>query len=174
MNVRTTCQRGAITVRRFDELVTAARLMREKHVSLLVVLDGEGPTEASRPIGVVSDRDIVLRAVARGADPCTLKVDNVMNYQPVVIEKSDTIEHALLTMERIGARHVPVVGKKGEIFGVLSIDDVLKVLARDMQRIARSIRRKQDIESVLHPCGTSGHHEPHRMPPLGPAPSDMA
>lgn len=94
MNVGDICQRNVATVRPFDELLTAARLMREKHVGYLVVVEPATAEQAWRPIGVLTDRDLVIEVLAREADPRKLRAEDVMTRDPVVIQMSDAISLA--------------------------------------------------------------------------------
>src|SRR6516225_10815203 len=120
MNVSNICSRNAITVRRSDELVKAAQLMREKHIGFLVVVEPDVADGLQRPVGVLTDRDIVITVVAREADPRTLRVGDIMTQQPVTVSASDSIERALREMRRIGVRRLPTVGQRGELVGIVS------------------------------------------------------
>jgi CBS domain-containing protein len=151
MNVGQVCQRNVVTVRPLDELTTAAQLMREKHVGYLVVVDPTEGDSAMRPVGVLTDRDIVVATVARGVDPRALRVDDVMTRAPVVAVALESIEAALLKMHKTGVRRVPVVSSQGELYGVLSIDDALTSISIELQNIAGAINRSQLIEGVTRP-----------------------
>jgi len=102
-------------------------------------------------VGVLTDRDIVVTVVARETDPRSLRVGDVMTRQPVVAAEDDSITTALQEMRRIGVRRLPVVGRRGQLVGVLSLDDVLDGLAAELQNVAGSIRREQQVESALRP-----------------------
>jgi predicted transcriptional regulator len=151
MNVSDICRRNVITVRRFDELIKAAQLMREKHVGYLVVVEPNLENELERTVGVLTDRDLVISVLAREADPRNLRVEDVMTRQPVTIGEAESIEKGLLEMRRVGVRRLPVAGKRGELVGILSLDDVLDVLAGELQNVAGSIRKEQRVEGVLRP-----------------------
>jgi CBS domain-containing protein len=151
MNIGQLCIRNPITVRCSDELIKAAQLMREKHVGYLVVVDPEVADQSLRPVGVVTDRDIVVSVVAGETDPRALRVGDVMTQQPVTIGAAEPVERALREMRRIGVRRLPVVGQRGELIGVLSLDDVLEVLAGELQNLAGSIRNERVIEGSLRP-----------------------
>jgi CBS domain-containing protein len=151
MNIGNICHRNPVTVRRFDELGKAAQLMREKHVGYLVVVEPDEADGSQRPVGVLTDRDIVITVVAREADPRTLRVGDIMTQQPVTVSASDSIERALREMRRIGVRRLPTVGQRGELVGIVSLDDMLDVLAGELQNIAGSIRNEQVIEGTLRP-----------------------
>ena len=151
MNIGNICHRNPVTVRRFDELGKAAQLMREKHVGYLVVVEPDEADGSQRPVGVLTDRDIVITVVARETDPRSLRVGDMMTQQPVTVSASESIERALREMRRIGVRRLPTVGQRGELVGIVSLDDMLDVLAGELQNIAGSIRNEQVIEGTLRP-----------------------
>ena len=151
MNVADICQRQTITVRQTDELTHAARLMREHHIGYLVVVVNDFADGSQRPVGVLTDRDIVIGVVARDTDPRTLRVGEVMTEEPVVIDEAESIHTALREMRRIGVRRLPVVSARGQLAGVLSLDDVIDALAGEMQNVAGSLRNERRIEGALRP-----------------------
>jgi CBS domain-containing protein len=151
MSVGKICQRNLVTIRPFDDLTTAAQLMRERHVGYLIVVEPHVSDGLRTPVGVLTDRDIVVSVVARETDSRMLRVEDAMTRQPIVANESDPVSVALESMRRIGVRRLPVVGNRGELVGVLSIDDILDTVAGDLQHVAASIRNEQRIETVLRP-----------------------
>jgi CBS domain-containing protein len=151
MKVGSICKKDAVSVRPSDELVAAARLMREKHIGYLVVTEPDLRDGAERPVGVLTDRDIVVSVVAREVDPRSLRVADVMTPEPLLVSDHESTAWALLQMRRIGVRRLPVVGTYGQLVGVLSLDDVLDVLADELQDVAGSIRNGRRLEGVLRP-----------------------
>lgn len=152
MNVASICGKNVVTIRGFEELGAAAQLMREKHIGYLVVIEPDvASTGSLKPIGVLTDRDIVISVVARETDPRTLRVSDVMTQNPVVTRDSDSLEQALARMRGIGVRRLPVVGSRGELVGVLSLDEIIDSLAAALQNIAGSIRNERRIETALRP-----------------------
>ena len=150
MNVSEICRRHAITIRAHEELQAAARLMRERHIGYLVVVDENSP-DMSRPIGVLTDRDIVVSVLAKGEDPRTLRVGDVMTREPLLIPEDKSLEYALGEMRRIGVRRVPVTDRAGRSVGVLSLDDVLDAVARQLLGVVGSIHRELRTEGVQRP-----------------------
>ncbi len=69
MNAHELCQRNVVTVRRHEELVTAAWMMRERNVGCLVVVEPAGIHGGERPVGMLTDRDIVTAVIASDSDP---------------------------------------------------------------------------------------------------------
>lgn len=151
MDVDSVCQRNVATISRFDDLTRAAGVMRERHVGYLVVVESSIAAEGPRPVGVLTDRDIVIAVVAREADPRALRVDDVMTREPVVALDTEAVGKALEAMRRIGVRRLPVVDGLGRLTGVLSLDDIIDALAGDLVNIAGSIRNEQRIERALRP-----------------------
>ena len=149
MRIKTICQRNPVTVRRSEELLKAAQLMREKHIGYLVVVEPDATDGSQRPIGVLTDRDIVITVVARETDPRSLRVEDIMTRQPVTASTADSVDKALQDMRRVGVRRLPVVGPRGELVGIISLDDVISVLAGELQNVACSIRNEQVIEGTL-------------------------
>jgi CBS domain-containing protein len=149
MNVGTHCKHQVVTVTPRTDLVAAAELMRAQHVGYLIVVEPEPRARFGRPVGVLTDRDIVISVVARNADPTLLTAGDVMNREPVVADEADSLDQALRTMRRIGVRRLPVVGANGMLTGVLSLDDVLDVLAAEISEVSGAVRNEQRIEGVL-------------------------
>jgi CBS domain-containing protein len=147
MNVGSICSRRVITASPQLDIQAAAELMREEHVGFLVVVPRE-PRGPQPPLGVLTDRDIVVSVVAKRADPGALKVGDVMSMQPVVVAESEAVDLALRTMRRAGVRRLPVVNARGEIVGVLSIDDLLEFVAREMESLSGAVRNGRQIEGA--------------------------
>jgi CBS domain-containing protein len=125
-------------------VLEAAHLMRRRHVGdLVVVEDDEAEKE---PLGVITDRDIVIEVLAKGMDPATTLVGSVMRT-PVVIAHED--EDSALTLERMrthGVRRIPVVGRQGSLVGVVTADDMLRRLAAEAGMLTDIISRQQALE----------------------------
>jgi CBS domain-containing protein len=147
MDVQDLCRRSAVTVREADELEKAAQLMREHHIGYLVVVRAE--TSDGVPIGVLTDRDIVIKVVAKQANAAALRVGDVMTPNPIVANENDPLKKALRAMRQIGVRRLPVVGARGQLVGILSVDDVLDALADELSDVAGSIRKELTIESAV-------------------------
>lgn len=148
-NIGDLCKREPVTVREYDDLTTAAQLMREQHVGYLVVVQPNPVDGTGKPVGVLTDRDIVIGVVAKQVDPRSLRVGDLMSRQPVVAEENSSIEFALNEMRRIGVRRLPVVGHAGQLVGIVSLDDVLDTLSAQMAAVSGSIHNEQRLENAL-------------------------
>jgi len=123
---------------------TVARLMRERHVGdVVVVEDAEGD---QTPIGVVTDRDLVVEVLAKERDPAKVKVREIMRAPIVVAHASEDVHQALERMTVHGVRRIPVMGEHMKLAGILCLDDLLKRLAADAVALAAIVAREQDRE----------------------------
>jgi len=151
MIVSEICRRNPVTIRAHEELDSAAKLMRERHIGYLIVVEPYPPHEGQRPVGVLTDRDIVVGVLAKGADPRQFKVGDVMTRAPVVVSEDDFLNSALADMRGIGVRRVPVVDAVGQLVGVLSLDEVLDAIAQQLLGVIGSIRTEVRSEGARRP-----------------------
>ena len=149
MDIMKLCRRKVVTIRPFEELLDAAGLMRKSHVGYLVVTEPMLAEGGERPVGVLTDRDVVVRVLALGSDPRTLRVSDVMTHDPLTVRNSDSLKDALRSMRRIGVRRMPVVGHRGQLFGLLSLDEVIDALAGTLSDVAGSIVTELRAEAAL-------------------------
>jgi CBS domain-containing protein len=122
----------------------AARLMRDHHVGDLVILDEN--SEDGTPIGIVTDRDIVVEVLARDRDPAKVTLRDIMRVPLVIARASEEVEQALERMRAHGVRRVPMLDDEGKLAGIVSLDDLLRRLAADAAALAEVIAREQDRE----------------------------
>jgi CBS domain-containing protein len=111
----------------------AARAMRSKNVGALVVVN------AGRPVGMLTDRDIVVEVVARGMDPEEVRVGDVMVKKPVTIRQDLGIFDAARAFAKTGVRRLPVVTSSGVLVGVITMDDVVMLLGNEMGHMAGAL-----------------------------------
>lgn len=135
------CQRDVITAVADDTLVSAAERMRELHVGSLVIVD-DGAAARARPVGVLTDRDIVVAVVARDADHITkLSVGDVMTADPVSVRTRDALDTALQRMRAYGVRRAPVVDDEGCLIGVIAVDDIVEYTCDVLTNVVEVMRR---------------------------------
>ena len=151
MLVSEICRRNPVTIRAAEELATAAARMRERHIGYLIVVEPYPPHAAPRPVGVLTDRDIVVGVLAQGADMRLVKVGDVMTRDPVVVCEDRSLNTALAEMRRIGVRRIPVVDTIGQLVGVLALDEVLDAVAQELLGVIGSIRTELRTEGDRRP-----------------------
>ncbi|MEX2353038.1 MAG: CBS domain-containing protein [Gammaproteobacteria bacterium] len=119
------CNRRVITTKADSSISEAARLMREHHVGCLVVVTED---DVQQPIGILTDRDIVVEITAQSVPPESVSVKDIMTSNPVVARTEDDILTTLKLMDARGARRIPVTDGSGRLAGILSTDDLLEVI----------------------------------------------
>jgi CBS domain-containing protein len=148
------CSQEAITVPRGLGLLETARLMRDEHVGCVVVVEN-GPN-GPRPIGILTDRDIVVGVLAQTDRQLHLvRVDDVMSRDPQLAKAGDDLSDTLMTMRAKGIRRMPVVSTQGTLVGLLSFDDILDYVQDEVADLARLVGRERRREKRLRPRETS-------------------
>ena len=127
------CTKPVVTATAQMTVDQAARAMRSKNVGALVVVN------AGRPVGMLTDRDIVVEVVARGMDPEEVRVGDVMVKKPVTIRQDLGIFDAARTFAKTGVRRLPVVTGSGVLVGVITMDDVVMLLGNEMGHMAGAL-----------------------------------
>lgn len=127
------CKRKVTVGYKQTSVVAAAQLMREDHVGSLVVVDDENGSRQVR--GMVTDRDIVMSVIATGLDPDPLRLEDIMSERVVTVNEADSLPDLMRSMREHGVRRVPVVGLQDELMGIVTMDDVLKILAQEMNAL---------------------------------------
>ena len=146
MKVREFCSRTVAVIEPGASLREAALLMRDAHVGALVVT--ERKAGVTRPVGVITDRDIVVAVVAvPGARPEGIRVGDVMSAQPRVAREDEGLAETVKAMSERGVRRLPVVTADGSLFGVVTLDDVLRVFAAELGALALALGRGREQEA---------------------------
>lgn len=122
----------------------AARLMRQHHVGDLIVV--EDLESDPSPIGVVTDRDLVVEVLGKELDPARVTLRQIMRTPVVIASMAEDVTQALERMKFHGVRRIPVVDESSKLVGVLALDDLLKRLATDAASLAEVVIREQDRE----------------------------
>lgn len=144
MKLKELCVLDVACCHKDTTIAEAARLMRQHHTGdLIVVDDSDGSKE---PLGVVTDRDIVMEVIAKGHDPGRTQVSAVMGSPVVVASGSENIAAAIERMRTHGVRRLPVVDDSGAVFGILTLDDLYRALAEHTAALAAIVTKGQTRE----------------------------
>lgn len=120
-----------------------AQLMRQHHVGALVVVDA---AEKSRPVGIVTDRDLVLAVMAEGLDPTVFTASDIMSSDLVLARADLDLKDAIGLMHERKVRRLVVVDDTGRLCAITTLEDVLEALADDLRELAVSLRSARDRE----------------------------
>jgi CBS domain-containing protein len=131
-------RKEVVTVSENDTVDCAARMMRDRGVGCLIVL------REGRPLGIVTDRDLVVRVMAEGLDPTAHPLVRFMNYDPVTLATSESIETAARRMRTRKVRRLPLVDERGQAVGIVTADDLLGLLGREIANICAGIEEAVD------------------------------
>jgi CBS domain-containing protein len=139
------CNREVVVTTRDTVIVQAARLMREHHVGNLVVVEERDGQRF--PVGIVTDRDIVVEVVAENVALDALTVGDIMSAELLTAQEEDSVWIVLERMRARGVRRIPVVNAKGVLVGIMAMDDLLGLLSEELASLARLIKSEQMHEA---------------------------
>jgi CBS domain-containing protein len=140
------CNREVIVTSRDTTVADAARIMRDHHVGALVV--AEPRNGGLHPLGIVTDRDIVIEIVAMDIDPRDVKVEEVMGRSLVIARENDGIRETVEVMRYRGVRRLPVLSMRGNLLGIVAADDLMRILAEDITALATLTTRERLREAA--------------------------
>jgi len=149
MAVGEICNRDVVIAEKALSVVDAAQLMRTHHVGDLVVVEETGGRR--HPVGIVTDRDIVVEVVAAGVNPGAIKVGDIMGPELATLRESEGLFEALRYMRDKGVRRMPVVDPEGGLVGILTLDDLLSLLAEEMTELAKLVSHERQREAAARP-----------------------
>jgi CBS domain-containing protein len=110
----------------------AAERMHQRSVGALVVVDN-----TNAPVGILTDRDLIVRVMAAGLDPHLTAVREIMTASPTTALPTITIENALATMQAGGFRRLPLVNQLGHLAGIITLDDILMSFSKHFVSVKR-------------------------------------
>jgi len=144
MSIREICNRSVVCATSDTTAADAAKLMRQHHIGNVVVVDRQDGDRT--PLGVVTDRDLVVEVVAAGLDPAVLKLGDLLVGRLVTAEESTSYAETIRIMALHGVRRLPVVNGSGFLVGIVSVDDLLPQLASPLAALADLAGRSRRYE----------------------------
>lgn len=146
MTIGTICNREVITVQRDATVLHAAVLMRQYHVGDVVVI--ENRKNKTVPIGIVTDRDIVVELVATELNCKVITVGDIIVTKLIVVKDSAGVFEAIQLMANKGVRRLPVVDDDGGLVGIITLDDLLLLLSKELAALNKLVTREQKNEAA--------------------------
>ena len=141
MRVGDFCIRDVVQCTRDASALELSQLMRESHVGDVVVVDQ--PNGKKIAVGIVTDRDLVIEVMAKERDPALTTAKDLMGGELVTVgEGNDVYETAELMRDR-GVRRTPVVDDQGGLVGLVTLDDLLRIIGEQLALLARVIARER-------------------------------
>jgi CBS domain-containing protein len=139
------CSREVVFAGRETTVQAAAKLMRHYHVGTVIVVDEADGRR--RPVGIVTDRDIVVEVNATDLDPNVITVGDIMLPELITVRENEGLLETVEIMRYKGVRRLPVVDPSGNLVGIVSIDDLLEVLSEQMTEMTRILGREREHET---------------------------
>lgn len=144
MSIGQFCIRDTVIVKKGDTIVEAAKVMRKHHVGSVVVV--EESEHGCKPVGILTDRDLVVEILAEEVAPEAVTVGDVMSFELVTAREQDGLWETLQRMRASGVRRIPVVDDRGVLVGIVSADDYLEILSAELGELAKLLGREQGRE----------------------------
>lgn len=137
MSIYTVCQKSVVSVTPDTSVRFVAELMRSKNIGCVVI------AEEQKPVGIVTDRDLALRKNAfSGEDEDAVPISRIMTRDLCTIRKDTGVFDAIQEMKSSNVRRLPVVDAGGRLVGLITVDDIIRLLARELGEIARIIGKE--------------------------------
>ena len=144
MKVGNFCNRDVVITDRETSILQAAKLMRRHHVGDIVVVENQG--KGNMPIGIITDRDIVVEILAEEIDLGKVTVGDAMGLDLYAVKEDDDLMETAHLMRRHGIRRVPVVNVAGELVGIITLDDMIEVITEQLSTLTLISGREHQIE----------------------------
>ncbi len=134
MTVLECCRMDVVTASPDAKVIEVAGMMNDSNVGCVVI------TENQCPVGIVTDRDLVTRVMATGRDPKKTAISEVMTRDPVVVEDGTGLFEAMQFIREEGVRRLPIVDSDGNLAGIITTDDIIRLIGQEMQFIGDVIK----------------------------------
>lgn len=144
MNLSELCNANVVTICNEDTLNYACKLFRNKHVGCLIVTDLH--KGVAKPLGIITDRDIVVKIIALGININEVLVKDAMDNKFVTASVNDDIHVALNLMRKYGIRRIPLINNSSYLEGIITIDDLFSHLSNELNNLTKAILMEQKIE----------------------------
>jgi CBS domain-containing protein len=140
------CIRDVVCSSRDASVADAAALMRHRHVGNVIVIDQLDDKRV--PVGIVTDRDIVVEVVAAGLDPKLIKLGDLVLGPLTTIEEDASYAETVRRLSVKGVRRMPVVDAAGCLVGIITLDDMLRQLAAPLAALSELPGRSRRYETL--------------------------
>ncbi len=138
------CNREVVIVDPKTTVLEAAQLMRQHHVGTLII--AEKNKEVVRPLGIITDRDLVLGVMAPGLKAEAILVSDIMNEKLYTVPEEESVIETIRLMRSYGVRRIPVVDSQGMLQGIVSLDDLVMLIAEQMTELSQAITHQKARE----------------------------
>ncbi len=139
LNVGHIARRVVVVAERETPILKVAQLMRDNHIGAVIIIEDAPPK--NRPIGIITDRDLVVEVLALELDYRVFTAGDIMTGNPTTVRETDAVFDAFERMQRTGVRRLPVVDGEDRLVGIVAFDDLVELLAQEMGHLAKTVRQ---------------------------------
>lgn len=144
MSIGEYCNREVIVAHRQRSIFEISQLMRRHHVGDVVIVDEQGGGNV--PVGIITDRDIVLEMIAAQVPLESCVAGDIMSYELVMARENEGLWEVLQRMRARGVRRIPVVDDRNLLVGLITADDLLELISEEMADLVRVVAKEQKRE----------------------------
>lgn len=137
MKITNICNRNAVVADENSDVLMAAQLMRQHHVSTIIIVSNK--VSGKKPIGIISDQDLVFKVLAENRSVNDITLHDVMTMDMVCIRDDYEIIDTIHLMCLEGIRSAPVIDENGNLVGVLTMDNLFEILADEISNYVKII-----------------------------------
>ena len=156
MPIQDVCTKNVTCLSRDNTIEEAARLMRKNNVGSIVIVDQKA--DGVVPVGIITDRDVVVEVIAKGYNPKLKRVDEVMNRSLKAVNESDGLYEVLHFLQKYRVNRAPVINSSGKLVGIISTDDALELISDELMQIARLKRGQRMRTKMIREESSSKFH----------------
>jgi CBS domain-containing protein len=143
------CNREVIITDKNTAVSEAAVLMRQHHVGDLVIVEKQdGKT---LPVGIITDRDLVIEVIAQNIDAQSLSVKDIMSTELVTVNEKETLLNVLEIMQKKSVRRIVVIDDTGTLQGLLTADDAIELITEAMNNLTKLVKHEITREEKQRP-----------------------
>ena len=147
MNIDEICTREVIIANRSDSALEIAKLMRQYHVGDVVVVDRLD--DQNIPVGIITDRDIVLELVAKEIDVSSVCAGDIMSTELLLAVESEQLSDVVQKMQARGVRRTPIVDERGGLIGIVTGDDLIEVISEQLGSLVSLVSKGEQREHTM-------------------------
>ncbi|MEW5854800.1 MAG: CBS domain-containing protein [Myxococcota bacterium] len=137
MSLERFCRKHIVSTTTQQSALEAAQRMNESHVGAVVV------TDDGKPVGMLTDRDLVMRVVAEGRDAARTPVGDIMSRDLAFVYDDDNIDSAAACMRQAGVRRLPILHHDGTLAGMVTLDDLMVLFSAELSTTAGAVRENR-------------------------------
>lgn len=145
MPISDICNREVVIAQREDTALEAAKLMRKHHVGDVLVVEARNGVQV--PVGIATDRDLVMEILAPELDGNTITVGDIMVPGLATVKEGTGVFETVQYMRAKGVRRLPVVDDNGGLVGIVTLDDLLELLSEELGSLAKLVKHEQKREA---------------------------